>query len=112
MFSKLREILLTQYIGAILVALLVWQAAFEVITVIVRAGFWLFNHRQTESVFGGSSSAPFPWDSLVFSVVTVLLYLLTAYGLVRWLYPTEPQISPSDAEGESSEPSPEQGEHS
>jgi len=87
MFSKLREILLTQYIGSILVALLVWQAVIEVITTIVRTGFWFSNHRHTESVFGGSSRSPFPWDNLIFSAVTVAPYLLTAYGLARWLFP-------------------------
>ena len=91
MFRKLHEILLTQYIGSILVALLVWQAAIEVITTAVRTGFWFSNHRHTESVLGGGfSRAPFPWDNLIFSAVTVALYLLTAYGLARWLYPAVP----------------------
>ena len=103
MFSKLREILLTQYIGSILVALLVWQAAIEVVTTAVRTGFWISSHSHSESVFGGSSSTPFPWDNLIFSAVTVALYSLTAYGLARWLYPTtlpaakeEPESEPSD----------------
>ena len=87
MFSKLREILLTQYIGSILVALLVWQAAIEVITTAVRTGFWFSKHPHTESVFGGPSGAPFPWDNLIFAAVLVALYLLTAYGLARWLFP-------------------------
>jgi hypothetical protein len=87
MFRKIREILLTQYIGSILVALLLWQAAIEVITTAVRTGFWFSNHRHTESVFGGSSSSPFPWDTLIFAAVTVALYLLMAYGLARWLFP-------------------------
>ena len=94
MFSKLREILLTQYIGSILIALLFWQAAIEVITTIVRTGFWVSNHRHAESVFGGSSSTPFPWDNLIFSAVTIALYLLTAFGLARWLYPSASPIAP------------------
>lgn len=107
MLSKLREILLTQYIGSILVALLVWQAAIEVITTAVRTGYWFSNHRHTESVFGESSRAPFPWDNLIFSAVTVALYLLTAYGLARWLYPPQP-IAPETEE----ESAPDQSEPS
>jgi hypothetical protein len=99
MFSKLREILLTQYIGSILVALLVWQAAIEVITTAVRTGFWFSSHRPTGSVFGGSSRPPFPWDNLIFAAVTVALYLLTAYGLARWLYPSASPVT-SEIEAE------------
>jgi hypothetical protein len=88
MLRKLREILLTQYIGAILVALLGWQAAIEVVTTVVRSGFWYFNHQQSQSAFG-SAKAKFPWDSVIFSAVTVGLYLLVAYALVRWLYPPD-----------------------
>jgi len=39
MFTKLREVLLTQYIGAFLIALLVWQAAVEIVTRVVRIGY-------------------------------------------------------------------------
>jgi hypothetical protein len=104
MFSKLREILLTQYIGSILVALLVWQAAIEVITTAVRTGFWCSSHRPTTSVFGGSSRAPFPWDNLIFSAVTVALYLLAAYGLARWLYPSASPIAPEIEEEHAPDP--------
>lgn len=107
MFSKLREVLLTQYIGSILIALLVWQAAFEVITTAVRAGFWISNHHHTESVFGGSSRTPFPWDNLVFSAVTVALYLLTGYSLARWLYPPASPTAPAEIKGQSSPDQPE-----
>jgi len=36
MVQKLREILLTKYIGSILIALFCWQAAASVIEVVVR----------------------------------------------------------------------------
>jgi hypothetical protein len=108
MIAKLREILLTQYVGAILIALLVLQAAIEVITRAVRIGFWFFNHRHVQSVLGGASNEVFAWDNLVFSAVTAALYLLTAYGLARWLYLlAEPKVEP-DIASESSE----QGEQS
>jgi hypothetical protein len=108
MISKLREILLTQYIGSILVALLVWQAAIEFVTSTVRTGFWVFNHHRTESVLGGSSGAPFPWDNLIFSAVTIALYLLTAYGVARWLYPPAASIAPTEIDDESFPDQPEQ----
>jgi hypothetical protein len=87
MLSKLREILLTQYIGSILVALLAWQAVVEIIIMAARARSWFFNAGRSQSVLEGSSSSLFPWDTVIFSGVTVVLYLLTAYGLARWLYP-------------------------
>jgi len=87
MLSKLREILQTQYIGSILVALLVWQAAIEIVTTVVRSGFWYFDQRHGRSVLVPSGT-PYPWDNFVFSAVTVALYLLTAYALALWLYPT------------------------
>jgi hypothetical protein len=102
MLTKLREILLTQYIGSILVALLAWQAALEIITTAVQAGFWFSNHRHTESVFEGSPGAPFPWETLAFSAVTVALYLATAYGLARWLYPVASPEAQAETEDESS----------
>jgi len=104
MFSKLREVLLTQSIGSILVALLVWQAAVEVITTVVRTGIWQFNHRQSESVLAGSSSSPFPWESLLLPVVSIVLYLLTAYVLARWLYPTPSPAAQPDLVDESTDP--------
>ena len=88
MFIKLREVLLTQYIGAFLIALLVWQAAVEIVTRIVRIGYWLA-HTQHPSLFGDYSRDPFRWDGLVLTIVSVGIYLAAAYGLGRWLYPVE-----------------------
>jgi ABC-type spermidine/putrescine transport system permease subunit I len=102
MFSKLREILLTQYIGSILIALLVCQAVVEVITTVARTGLWLSNQHQTKSVFGGSSSIPFRWNSFIFAAATVALYLLTAYGLARWLFPISSQAVQDGTEDHSS----------
>lgn len=88
MFIKLREVLLTQYIGAFLIALLVWQAAVEIVTRIVRIGYWLA-YKQHPSLFGGYSRDPFRWGGLVLTIVSVGIYLAAAYGLGRWLYPLE-----------------------
>jgi hypothetical protein len=93
MLTKLREVLLTQYIGAFLIALLVWQAAVEIVTRVVRIGYWL---SQTEhpSVLGDYSRDPFRWDVLVLTIVSVGIDFAAAYGLGRWLYPLEiPKIT-------------------
>jgi len=107
MFSKLRVILLTQYIGSILVALLGWQAMVEIISTVVRSAFWYFNERHSQFVLSGSPGAPYRWDSLIFSAVTVVLYLLTAYALARWLYPS---ASPPTLTEAAEEQSPDQSE--
>ena len=86
MLTKLRDILLTQYIGSSLIALLIWQGVFEFITTAVRSMFWSYSHRNTGSLLSESSSK-FPWDNIVFTGVTIALYLLTAYALARWLFP-------------------------
>ena len=88
MFIKLREILLTQYIDAFLIALLAWQAAVEIVTRIVRIGYWLA-HRQHPSLLSDYSRDPFRWDGLILTIVSVGIYLASAYGLGRWLYPLQ-----------------------
>jgi len=87
MLNKLREVLLTEYIGAILVALLIGQGVMEAGTAIARTVFWLFNHHHNNSVLGGTSDVLFPWNNRIFSAVLIALYFLTAYGIARWLYP-------------------------
>ena len=89
MLIKLREVLLTQYIGAFLIALLIWQAAVEVVTRIVRIGYW-FYYTPHPSMFVEYSREQFHWDSVVLSIVRGALYLLVAYALGRWLYTPEP----------------------
>ena len=66
-----------------LIALLVWQGGVELITRIARSVYWRLS---THSSVLASSQSSFPWENVVFSVVSGALYLLTAYGLVRWLY--------------------------
>ncbi len=46
MVQKLREILLTRYIGSILVALLCWQALVVVIERVVQTLFWVINDQR------------------------------------------------------------------
>ena len=83
MFTRLREIFVGQYIGAMLIALVAWQALVELVNRIVRIGYWFFGAHQ--SVLPTPRDA-FPWENLTFSVVSITLYTLLAYGLARWLY--------------------------
>ena len=88
MFSKLREVLLTQYIGAILTALLVFQGAAEVISQVARTAFWFFYQQNRRvSVFERQSSSHYAWENFILSMVIAALDLLTAYSLAKWLYP-------------------------
>jgi hypothetical protein len=100
MLKKIREVLLTQHIGSVLIALLGWQVMVEIVTLIVRLGFWFFRHWHTQAVWD-SPGAPFRWDSLIFSVVTVALYQLTAYLLARWLYPEVAPPAATETEAQS-----------
>jgi hypothetical protein len=107
MVQKLREILLTRYIGSILVAALCWQALIVLIESAVQTLFWVINDQRTHSALE-SSHPTFRWDNLVFSAVTLTLYLLVAYALAQWLYPADPlPLTPADEEGE---PSPDHSE--
>jgi hypothetical protein len=98
MLAKVREILLTQYIGSILIALLGCQALVVLLTTAVRTGFWYFETQRRQSVLG-EPSALFPSDTLILSGVTVAVYLLTAYALARWLYPAA-TLPPPEADSE------------
>ena len=102
MFAKLREIFVRQYIGAILIALLVYQSGLELITRIARIVYWRLTTRP--SVLVPSKSSSFPWENLVFSVVSIALYLLVAYLLVRWLYGKD--VSPGQEQPEATSEQP------
>jgi len=101
MLNRIREILLTQYIGSILIALLAVQAGSELISTVVRTGSWVFYEHQNASVLQRSSSMPFRWDALILAGVKIALYLLTAYGLAQWLHPGTTPISQDEIEGDS-----------
>jgi hypothetical protein len=60
MFAKLREIFVRQYIGAMLIALLVWQGGVELVTRISRIVYWYLDAHR--SVLMTSHSA-FPWEN-------------------------------------------------
>ena len=87
--QHIREILLTEYIGAMLVALLAVQAIIVFISMLARQITWYLSHATNEGVFGGGHAniyTPLAWNDVIRSLVSIALYLLTAYLLAHWLY--------------------------
>ena len=78
-------------------ALLVWQAAVEIVTRIVRIGYW-FYYTPHPSMFAEYSREQFHWDSVVLSIVRAALYLLAAYAVGRWLYSPDRSSATTEAE--------------
>jgi len=86
----IRQILLTEYIGAILVAVLIADAFSALITtaiaqVSLRAQL---RHNPTLDLHRFSSTY-----SLLDSFSRIALYLISAYLIARWLYPAKPDSS-------------------
>ncbi len=81
---KLRQILLTEYIGAIIIGFLLAQAlAATISTVVQTIGFYM-EGRTRSSVFGGR--AGFEFGALVPPAISVMLEVLVAFVLIYWLY--------------------------
>jgi hypothetical protein len=86
--KKLREILLTQYIGAITIGFVLAQTVTGVISGVVQTGFnYYWTRHDSSSVLSGA--APFPWKTLLFWLATALLETLAALVLIRWLYASD-----------------------
>jgi len=88
--NKIREILLTEHVGAILVALLFWGAITALITLLVGQIYWhvALSGRYHESL----------GHSILTTLVKMLLYLASAYMLARWLYSAKPPVTRENAE--------------
>jgi hypothetical protein len=93
---NIREILLTQYIGAIAIGLILAQAVLGFVNALVQAGATYWAIQQGRSVL--TESPAFPWRNLITSIITVSLYLLICLISIRWLY-SEPKAGPTDDSG-------------
>jgi len=99
--KKLREILLTQYIGAITIGLVLAQSIFGFVNAFVQAGATYIALRQARSVMARVPG--FSWQNFITSMVTVFLYAVICFLLIRWLYSDpaveakEDSASPSEA---------------
>ena len=81
---KLRQILLTEYIGAIIIGFLLAQALAATISTIVQSISFYLEGRSRSSVFGGPRG--FEFGALLPPAISVVLEVLTAFLLIYWLY--------------------------
>ncbi len=87
--KRIKEVLLTQYIGAITIGFLLAQGIGSLISLLLQPVAWYLGRH---SYFGGTEQA-YPWTSAFLpSLAAVLLYFLVVYAFLRWLYwrPSEP----------------------
>jgi len=94
----IREILLTEYIGAILIGVLIADAFGTFITTIVaRVSYYL---RSRNDAFIGTHRLSTSY-SFLDSFFRIALYLLAAYLIARWLY--RPKITPASQDAKSAD---------
>jgi len=94
--ERIREILLTQYIGAIVIAMLLTEALGGVVSVLVEPVIWYQQASRLRSAMEPGLK-PFPWSDLLPLGIRILLYAFVAYLLLSWLYRNE-RTSPADEE--------------
>jgi hypothetical protein len=82
--NRIREVLLTQYIGAIAIGLVLAQGIFVFVNSLVQAVATFWALQQARGVL--TESAPFSWHNLIASMITVVFYFLICLSLIRWLY--------------------------
>jgi hypothetical protein len=112
MLQRIRGVLLTQYIGAIVIAMLLVNAVGGVIGGIVsNVAMYLEMRKQAarisslgdlfrnERVASGVS-----WDSVLLQLLSVVLNLLVAWALLRWLFLHSDLRPSTDADDFGSEP--------
>ena len=90
LMNQIREILLTEYIGAILIALMVSDAIIALVTLLVGQIYW---HAALAGRYHESLG-----HSILTTLVRMLLYLGSAYLLVRWLYGAKPPVTRESTE--------------
>ena len=89
MRERLREVLRTQYIGAIVIAYVASQALILASsTLISTAAYFLFyGNRSRRSILDPSSGiAPYDWSGFISTFATISLQLVAVGGLLVWLY--------------------------
>jgi len=107
MLGRIREILLTQYIGAIIVGFLAVDAISTVISIAVSPATFYLLRQQPRSLFGAQEPA-YDWSGLIVSIVRTALYLVPICLVVRWLYWQKAGSAP--VEVDSNEAPPESGD--
>ena len=82
--KRLRDILLTQYIGAITIGLILAQAINGFVNAFIQAAATYLAMQQARSVL--TQPPEFSWRNFITSMVTVFLYSVICFALIRWLY--------------------------
>ncbi len=98
--KRIREVLLTQYIGAIAIGLIMAQAVIVFIGGLMNAvaTYWAML-QSGRSVFSGNPG--FPWTNIALSSVSSALHFGVAIVFVRWLYGGPKVESDSSTPGDS-----------
>jgi hypothetical protein len=98
--KRIREILLTQYIGAITVGFILAQATISFINELAGAvaEYWAIQQNRGSAIGAPTS---FRWANFIVSMTSVALHLVVGFLLIRWLY-AEDTTRSGDQEGESS----------
>jgi hypothetical protein len=93
---RIREILLTQYIGAITIGFILAQAVIQFVNAIVQAGtdLWVREHGSTAL----SVSRYFNWTQFLITMSSVALNLIAGFLLLYWVY-SEPKPQAGTEEG-------------
>lgn len=86
----IRQILLTEYIGAIVVAVLIADACSALFTTGVEQISYHLYFAKLDIPQGHRLSTTY---SLLGTSTRVALYLISAYLLVRWLYPANSELA-------------------
>lgn len=94
---RIREIFLTQYIGAIVIGMLVVQGLGGLISLLVQPLLWYQQSRSSRSSFALAAQS-FPWGSLLPAIISVGLYFVVSYLFLAWLYPAEQEVRGKEEE--------------
>ena len=96
---RIRELLLTQYIGAIVIGMLIAQALMRVVGLLMEPVIWYQQARSSGSALD-SSSTSFPFSRMLSPALTVILYIVVSYWLLVWLYGAETTVAAANEAAE------------
>jgi hypothetical protein len=86
LMRRLREILRNEYIGAIAIGFLLFQAIGNLISAVMQpVAAYIQNRNRPQSVFSPSQSV-FNWPQIIFTLIEMSLHLIVALLLIFWLY--------------------------
>ena len=87
MLQKLRQILLTQYIGAIVTAIVAAHCV-QTFSALIISILWhlAIVWRTPAGILGESQSQAFDWPTATYRFLDVFLNGAAVCGLMRWLY--------------------------